>query len=477
MKTVYCTAVRLPRPIAVAVVAFFLLALIPGLGRQGMERQQELRVALAARHMAEGGSWLVPRFEGEVRLQKPPLMYWIVATTYKLAGTTRSAFVARLPNAAFSLLLLWAMYAGGTVLVGRPAARTAAIVAFSSFLFQRHARLAEADMALTLFTMLAVVCAWLALHRERAAWWWLGAGLCSGLGFMVKGPGACAIPVLAVVSFAACTKGPRRSLLSWKPLLAVAACALLASSWYVALQLRPTVHAAVEQAAEGELAALIETGDHPGPVYYYLYRLPVVLLPWGVLLPLALIGIWQWKRREEGPRLLLTWLGTAFLLLSALHQKQQQYALLLVPPAALLIGLWLVDVAKRVPWWQRNLDRLAVGILVVIAAGTQAYVFFLHPAHRPESLMPQFAECAQPWLAPAERVYFTGTKPNSFEFYGGRTHHRAPDLPTAWSASRPGDVVVAVYGGDHHPEPESLPAEPALDMRRGEMRFLLWVKE
>ena len=56
---------------------------LPGLGRGLVTRQQELRVLLAARTMAEGGSWLIPQFMGEERLRKPPLMYWLVATAFK----------------------------------------------------------------------------------------------------------------------------------------------------------------------------------------------------------------------------------------------------------------------------------------------------------------------------------------------------------------------------------------------------------
>ena len=65
-----------------AVWTLALLALCAGLyvawlGNPLVAREQELRVILTARDMARGGSWLVPHYQGEPRLHKPPLMYWL----------------------------------------------------------------------------------------------------------------------------------------------------------------------------------------------------------------------------------------------------------------------------------------------------------------------------------------------------------------------------------------------------------------
>src|SRR3982751_5879440 len=37
----------------------------------------------AAREMVETGQWLVPTKVGVPRLQKPPLLYWLIALSYK----------------------------------------------------------------------------------------------------------------------------------------------------------------------------------------------------------------------------------------------------------------------------------------------------------------------------------------------------------------------------------------------------------
>ncbi len=61
------------------------------------------------REMLESGDWAVPRYNGELRLQKPLLPYWLTATSYRLAGVSEAA--TRLPSVLFGLLsalLLWA---------------------------------------------------------------------------------------------------------------------------------------------------------------------------------------------------------------------------------------------------------------------------------------------------------------------------------------------------------------------------------
>src|SRR3982750_3810197 len=51
----------------------------------------------AAREMVESGQWLLPTNDGGARMQKPPLLYWMITVSYKLFGTNAAA--ARLPIA------------------------------------------------------------------------------------------------------------------------------------------------------------------------------------------------------------------------------------------------------------------------------------------------------------------------------------------------------------------------------------------
>ena len=73
--------------IVFVLLTLFLPALLVGLGERPVYRIQEVRIAETAREMVESGDWGVPRNNGELRLQKPPLPYWLTAISYRIAGS------------------------------------------------------------------------------------------------------------------------------------------------------------------------------------------------------------------------------------------------------------------------------------------------------------------------------------------------------------------------------------------------------
>ena len=58
----------------------------------------ESYVSVTAREMLSGGSWIEPTFNGEPRLQKTPLSYWLVASIARVTGKV-DEFAARMPSA------------------------------------------------------------------------------------------------------------------------------------------------------------------------------------------------------------------------------------------------------------------------------------------------------------------------------------------------------------------------------------------
>ena len=77
--------------------------------------------------MLDRGSWVVPTLQGEPYLDKPPLMYWLVA----LSATARSASrpeAARLVPALCVHLTILAVYLIGRRSIGERAAFWAALL-------------------------------------------------------------------------------------------------------------------------------------------------------------------------------------------------------------------------------------------------------------------------------------------------------------------------------------------------------------
>ena len=187
--------------------------------------RDEPRFAEASREMIERGDYIVPYFNNQVRLDKPPLAYWAQVASYHIFG--ESDFAARFPSAVAAALTALTIFAWGSRLRSprRPTASQAriggvgvgwwaAIIFTLSLQTFLHAKAAVADMWLVLFMTIAHWSGYELIQRStsnaerveapvlrRAAdsrWWWI---------------------FYASLAFAFLSKGP----IGWVPLATVAA--------------------------------------------------------------------------------------------------------------------------------------------------------------------------------------------------------------------------------------------------------------
>jgi 4-amino-4-deoxy-L-arabinose transferase-like glycosyltransferase len=81
----------------VFLVTLALLLHVATVGWGDLYSETEGQYAGAAREMVESHQWLLPTNDGIPRLQKPPLLYWLIIASFKMFGV--SAAAARLPIA------------------------------------------------------------------------------------------------------------------------------------------------------------------------------------------------------------------------------------------------------------------------------------------------------------------------------------------------------------------------------------------
>src|SRR5579885_733270 len=81
---------------------------LPNLGGPGLWDIDEGNNSECAREMFDSGDWVVPHFNGLLRVDKPALLYWLQATAYRQFGVNE--FSARLPSVLASLLAVLLTY-------------------------------------------------------------------------------------------------------------------------------------------------------------------------------------------------------------------------------------------------------------------------------------------------------------------------------------------------------------------------------
>jgi 4-amino-4-deoxy-L-arabinose transferase-like glycosyltransferase len=326
------------------------LLLLVWIGTPPVERAQEARVLETSRQMLGTGwrGWMVPLLNGEPRLKKPPLAYWLTAASFKVFGVSEAA--GRVPAVLAGWLTLALTFAAARLLFDTRVALSAAACLFGSYLFFRYTRLAETDPPATLFVTLAVYAILRASLTGRAAWFHVAAAATAGA-VMAKG-GPAAYPALFLVGWAGIT--------GWWGLLwdfvrcgAPATLLVLALPWFVYVA-RATPAAAVL----GDEVGVVVTGvDHGRPPWAYVPLLLLGPLPWTavaaagvVAAAAALRPLRDLRRRPLDPLLaLLVWLLAVVLPLLCIGNKQFHYLLPAMPPLMILAGRAVERAASAFP--------------------------------------------------------------------------------------------------------------------------------
>ena len=221
-------ALRAAGVAVVSVVGLAALLLAPGLGRAPFDDPGEGQHAEIAREM-RGGSLVIPRLNGVRYFDKPPLLYWLTAASFRQWGLTERA--ARLAPLLGALLAVAGTAVLGGRLLGPGGGLLAGAALLSCALFAAFARYLRPE---TLFVAAIqwgfVGLLWGRAGRARAGWAVLG---CAALGVaaLAKDPLGMVGP-LAAVAGALWLAGRLRPMRAWLPVAGVGLMLVLGVGWY-----------------------------------------------------------------------------------------------------------------------------------------------------------------------------------------------------------------------------------------------------
>ena len=362
------------------------LVLLVRLGGQALWDDDEPKNAACSLAMLDAGDWVVPTFNGRLRIEKPPLVNWLQIAGFTAFGRNETG--ARIGSALLTVgtcLLTWRI---GCRLVGPTPGLLGGLAMATCVWTAVGGRAATPDAPLLFFTTLSL---FLFVRgtapRDGAAWPGrsgvpvrltllsaAGIGAACGAAMLAKGPVGLVLPLAAFVLFAAWIGRPRHGWPSWKslagtrPVAIVAMAAIVAAPWYAWVTIRTDGEWLRGFLLVHNVERFTSTMEgHAGSLLYYPVVIACGLFPWSIVLaavlwhaaailrsptdddrraPVAILACWM-----------IAWIGG----FSCSGTKLPGYVWPAYPALAIATGLFLHDWAGgrlMIPAWSRLPDLL-----------------------------------------------------------------------------------------------------------------------
>jgi 4-amino-4-deoxy-L-arabinose transferase-like glycosyltransferase len=342
--------------------------------------------AEVAREMVVGHDWITLHANGIRYLEKAPLFYWGMASSFRIFGV--HDWAARLPLALAALGLFLVVYRYGLLLFHSEAAGLyAALVLLSSFGIFIYTRILIPDVMVCLWLSLALLLFSVSLvevQPSRATAW--GFAAACALNVLTKGLIGIVFPLGIVFIFLALQRNLRH-LRRWHSVSSLAVFLLIAVPWHIA--------AGMANPAQGHPSGILPTqGNVHGFFWFYFineqvlrylnrrvprdYDTVPLFLFWGLLVVWLMPWIaYLWhavvraRSRKSPAWTLLTLWAAVVMLFFSFSTRQEYYALPALPPLALMIGGWLAREETSAPDDTARVAgrRIAVALFAIGAIG------------------------------------------------------------------------------------------------------------
>ena len=332
--------------LALVLLVFWLA----GLGLAPLFDVDEGAFSEASREMLSSGDWGHTTLSGTDRFDKPILIYWFQAASLAVFGVNEWA--TRLPSALAGWGWCMALALFAAPRWGVRVAVLAAGMLATSVGPMLIGRAATADSMLNLLLTLTLLDLWRAVEQGAANPWPLRrAALWMGLGLLDKGPVAVVVPGGALglwwlLSPLAAQRWPlaRRLLTDGRAGLITL---VVAVPWYAYALNRhgmAFIDGFLLKHNLDRFSGPLE--GHGGSPLYYVVVMPLLLLPWSVLLVPLLARVRRlWV--DDTSRFLLLWAGFVIGFFSVSGTKLPHYVLYGMAPLVLLMARLWADVAHE----------------------------------------------------------------------------------------------------------------------------------
>jgi 4-amino-4-deoxy-L-arabinose transferase-like glycosyltransferase len=314
--------------------------------------------AQIARNMLNSGDWVTARLDGVPYLEKPPLLYWMIAISYKIFGV--HDWVARIPVALSSIALCWTTAAFALWAFGKRAGFYAGLCMSTCIGLWLFTRILLPDAMLTFTIALALWGLLRALDEDEPnpRLWAAIMAASFAVGLLLKSLIGIVFPLGAAFVYLLITRQlfVARTWKRLRPFSGLLIILLIAAPWHILATIRnPPYFSFTMKSIPGEyhgfwwfffineqLLRFLNLRyprdyDTVPRTLFWLFNL-IWLFPWSVYLPAAFKLSYRPVDRAGRTRLMaLCWIGFVMVFFT-FSTTQEYYSMPIYPAMALLLG-------------------------------------------------------------------------------------------------------------------------------------------
>ena len=318
--------------------------------------------AQIAHNMLSSGDWVTARLDGVPYLEKPPLIYWMIAITYKVFGV--HDWAARIPGALSAVALCWITTAFGVWAFGKREGYYAGLCMATCIGLFLFTRILLPDAMLTATIALALWGLLRALDEDEPhpRLWAAVMAANLALGLLLKSLIGVVFPLGAAFVYLLITRQlfVARTWKRLRPISSILIVLAIAAPWHVLATIRnPPYFCFTMKSIPGQYHGfwwffffneqllrflnLRYPRDYATVPRFWFWTFNLIwLFPWSVYLPAAFKLSYRPLDRAGRVRLLaLCWIGFVMVFFT-FSTTQEYYSMPIYPALALLIGSAIV---------------------------------------------------------------------------------------------------------------------------------------
>ena len=349
-----------------SLIALAALVHLTTLGWSDLYSHTEGQYAGGAREMLQSHQWLWPTNDGVLRLQKPPLLYWLMLGSFKIFGVNAAA--ARLPIALATITIVALTFLIGEKLADYWRGFFAGLIYLCSCGTSLLSRIIMPEPVFSAFIVGAIFCGISAYERRRSRNWWLpGFWICAALACLTKSLLGLIYPLAVFVLLGIFYREARlrfRRLFHWAYILIFV---LIVAPWYIvtARHFPDFLPQLLQVEWLGHLRSFshIPGTDNGVPRLQFLGLHLIWWFPWSLLIIPGAIVCWRKVVRphelEFKDTLPLCWMAVVFAPLFIIGQRQDYYSM----------SMWSAFAIFAASAWERLTLRWQIAGTTLIGAG------------------------------------------------------------------------------------------------------------